>query len=91
MKNIFKFKSLIIFFLQNNTYLNKYIKIKIKLFIFTNFSIIFIELNRSTYKINQFINQINPLISTSTFLVRLARNSMSHGSHTYAVGETKGK
>lgn len=59
MKNIFKFKSLIIFFLQNNTYLNKYIKIKIKLFIFTNFSIIFIELNRSTNKINQFINQTN--------------------------------
>lgn len=91
MKNIFKFKSLINFFFHNNTYLNKYIKIKIKLFIFTNFSIIFIELNSFTYKINQFINQINPLISTSTFLVRLARNSMSHGSHTYAVGETRGK
>lgn len=59
MKNIFKFKSLIIFFLQNNTYLNKYIKIKIKLFIFKKLSIIFIELNRSTNKINQFINQTN--------------------------------
>lgn len=91
MKYIFKFKSLIKKFFHNYTYLNKYIKIKIKLFIFKKLSIIFIELNRSTNKINQFINQINQMISTSTFLVRLARNSMSHGSHTYAVGETRGK
>lgn len=46
MKNIFKFKSLIIFFLQNNTYLNKYIKIKIKLFIFAKSSIINYLINK---------------------------------------------